>query len=147
MSQEHTCVLLVEDYQELLDLFLRILHEGGHEVIATVSAQDAEATFVREGSRVRVLVSDIDMPCMSGLELAASIQEKDCTTGVVLMSGGYLSDAVLGEIAAHGWKFLPKPFSPAALLEAVRGVVDGAPPKAPHRPPATYKPDWFEHRF
>lgn len=134
--------MLVEDYQDLLDLFLRILRKGGFDVISTVSALDAQAIFQREGASIGILVSDIDMPGMSGLTLAGMIHEKDPTAGVVLMSGGFLSDAVLDEIAAKGWTFLAKPFSPAALLHAVCNAMEGTPPEAPYRYGAPAKSGW-----
>jgi DNA-binding response OmpR family regulator len=69
-----------------------------------------------------MLVTDINMPGIDGLELARRVQAVRPTIGVVYMSGGPAAAvAALGLLA--GTAFLRKPFGPDVLLERVRDLV------------------------
>jgi CheY-like chemotaxis protein len=77
-------------------------------------------------SEIRLLITDIVMPGITGPELAASLRAERPDLRVIYMSG-YTSDTeVLRRILEDGVPFLQKPFTPGALALKVREVLDAA---------------------
>jgi PAS domain S-box-containing protein len=117
-------VLVVEDNPAVRRLTRRILETAGYTVLAAPNAAPALRAVVRWGERIDALVTDIVMPGMNGLDLAARIVEQEPDIGVVFISGN--ADGVLGrdaELRAAG-TFLAKPFTSDALRRAVAGAVE-----------------------
>jgi hypothetical protein len=117
-------VLLVEDEDAVRDLAKRILTEAGYWVTAT--SRGAEALRLLEDPRQEfdVLISDVVMPGMRGVELARRAEE--LRPGLpILMTSGYttpLSDEDRDAMAES--PLLEKPFSRRDLLGAVRRLLD-----------------------
>lgn len=104
-------VLLVEDEPLIRDLALMMLESLGYKVSA--ARDPIEALRIIEDGRVRIdlLLSDIVMPEMNGLELALKVRQISPEARLVFMSG-YTSDhAQVQEILKSDAAFLPKPFS------------------------------------
>jgi DNA-binding response OmpR family regulator len=81
---------------------------------------------------VNLLLTDVVMPLLRGTELAQRFQAISPWTKVLLMSAFKVAD-----IAASGHPFIPKPFTPEALVEKVRHVLRAQPsPFARRTPPA-----------
>ena len=74
--------------------------------------------------RVDVLVTDVIMPGMSGLELARTLQAERRSLRVLFTSGYTNHTLVESGEAGDDAEFIQKPFSPRALLEKVRLVLD-----------------------
>jgi two-component system cell cycle sensor histidine kinase/response regulator CckA len=125
----HETILLVEDEPEVRRIARKILEGGGYRVIEVSSPVAALEVFERE-HRIDVVVTDVVMPQMNGVELIRRLQEK-VRPGAplrVLCMSGYTDD----ETARHGLKdqrlpFLQKPFTPNSLRQKVREVLDGPP--------------------
>ncbi len=119
----HT-ILVCEDEPVVRRLASRALSRQGYRVL--VVSTGAEALEVLEGTTkpIDLVVSDVVMPELGGLELAAIIQERWPRIKVLLTSG-YPSRGVLGadelEIATP---FLPKPFGFAELCQKVAELLD-----------------------
>jgi two-component system, cell cycle sensor histidine kinase and response regulator CckA len=117
-------ILLVEDEEAVRELASRILSAKGYSVVAAKSVKEAEEWCEKQGGKIHLLLTDIIMPGTSGRELARRITVKHPQTRVLYMSG--YTDNVLaqgGELEA-GLSFLQKPFTPAALVQKVRDVLD-----------------------
>src|SRR5688572_20471321 len=78
-------VLLVDDQPELRRLFKRNLSKAGHEVVEAWNGR-AAIEFARQCS-FDVVISDVRMPEMSGLDLLKALYEHDADLPVVLCSG------------------------------------------------------------
>ncbi|WP_143131293.1 response regulator [Noviherbaspirillum humi] len=100
-------VLLVDDNLDLLELVIDSLNFHGHEVIA---ARDAEEALERLRSLLdlQVLISDVTMPGMSGIELAHRARQMYPGPRVLLVSGR--ADIVVAQGATEYFDFLPKPY-------------------------------------
>ena len=109
-------VLVVDDEDVLCQLTARILTDAGFRVIEAHSGAEAEALLDALDGMVQFVLSDITMPEMTGLELAAAVLARWPTLPVVLMSGQ-------GAPPAHYvGPFIPKPFTADALLGTVSGL-------------------------
>ena len=117
-------ILLVEDEEAVRELTSRILSAKGYSVVAAKSVKDAEEWCEKHGGKIHLLLTDIIMPGTSGRELARRITAKHPRTRVLYMSG--YTDNVLaqGGVLEAGLSFLQKPFTPAALAQKVREVLD-----------------------
>ncbi|GAB1641810.1 response regulator [Krasilnikovia sp. MM14-A1259] len=129
-----TLIVVAEDEDDIRALVVRILRRAGHEVI---EAADGAAALqdVRE-RHPDVLVSDIDLPSMSGLELCDAIRADAATADlpVIFVSGSLVpGDHRAADVRAT-W-LLPKPFLLGDLVACLDraltvGHHDGQPPMA-----------------
>ncbi|MBC2650155.1 sigma-54-dependent transcriptional regulator [Novosphingobium aerophilum] len=112
-----TRIALVEDDHDLLHAVTQYLTLAGHEVVPFAHAPDALAALDAEWDGV--VVSDVRMPGITGIELFRRLREKDAELPVILMTGhGDIAMAV-DLLKSGAWDFLTKPFAPEALLAAV----------------------------
>jgi two-component system, cell cycle sensor histidine kinase and response regulator CckA len=117
-------VLLVEDEEAVRELTGMILKANGYVVLPAPSALEAEHFAANHGGEIHLLLTDIMMPGTSGRELARRIIARHPRIRVLYMSG--YTDNVLaqGGVLEEGVSFLQKPFTPAALAQKVRDVLD-----------------------
>lgn len=113
-------ILLVDDDPQSLDSTRKILELAGFEVLCARDGQEALARVQQpEGGPLHLVLSDVRMPRMGGIEFIRALRVVENQIPVVLMTAyGKVEDAVwamkLGAV-----DFLSKPFRRAALLEAV----------------------------
>lgn len=114
-------VLLVDDEPTITRGYARTLADVGFEVEIANSGQQAH-------ERVRnrafdVIVSDIAMPGMSGLELLRGVREFDLDVPVVMMTGGPAVESAVQAMEYGAHRYLIKPVDPAQLEEVVARAV------------------------
>ena len=115
-------VLLVEDNDQLRTVASRILRGSGYTVVEARSGHDALEQLERS-QPVDLVVTDMVMPAMNGLELAAELGVRHPGVPVLFMSG-YSRDAQINRGDVPPPHYLEKPFTPAALTAKVREVLD-----------------------
>ncbi|HET7181476.1 MAG TPA: PAS domain S-box protein [Candidatus Limnocylindrales bacterium] len=113
-------VLLVEDEPAVRDMTRRILERAGYEVTAMENGRAAMDAVERMDGRFDILVTDVVMPVMSGLELAAWVLDRHPDTGIVMLSGYTAETLDLERLLARGAKFVSKPLSSGEMLRAIR---------------------------
>jgi two-component system cell cycle sensor histidine kinase/response regulator CckA len=115
-------VLIAEDQALVRAITRTTLQRHGYVVLEAAHPRDALAISRSEDRTIDLLLTDVVMPGMSGLELARTLRAERPTMRV-LFTSGYTSDATVdaGETDAE---FIQKPFTPRALLEKVRLVLD-----------------------
>ena len=110
-------VLIVEDEAAVRDLVARVLDRAGYEVLAAEDGPAALRIVDSDPSPIDLVLSDVVMPGMSGIELVRELGVRRPDLRVLLMSG-YTEESVLqpeGRI-----ELLPKPFTDEELLARVR---------------------------
>lgn len=119
-----TTILLVEDEPSLRLLVERVLREAGYRVLLAGDGKEALGVARGAASGIDLLVTDIVMPQMSGPALARRLKDELGDLPVVFVSGyaDQHADAGLDDDA----RFLPKPFTPADLLEVVQKSLPAA---------------------
>ena len=118
-------ILLVDDEPDILDLMAIFLEKHGDIVVKSTSAGTAIALLA--GEFFDLVITDMVMPVMSGMELIRHVQAKSHGTKIIAISGGgkVLLDDYLDEAASAGaCAILRKPFSMTDFLERVRYVMD-----------------------
>jgi signal transduction histidine kinase len=111
-------VLVVEDQNEVRALVQRILEEFGYVVLSAGEIADAFRIVERHGGPIHLLLTDMVMPEMNGVQLAERLVPLRPEMAVLYMSG-YTDYAIVN----HGC-FIQKPFTPDALARKVRAVLD-----------------------
>jgi CheY-like chemotaxis protein len=114
-------VLLVDDEQRVREVVRMMLERAGHRVVEAESAEDAIEVFSTLKS-VDLLVTDLQMPGMSGVELFDRLVERLPSLRVLFISGA-ASPADLNAIARKRAVLLEKPFSAETLANRVREVL------------------------
>jgi CheY-like chemotaxis protein len=113
-------VLIVEDDGTVRAIAARALIEAGYRVLEAESADRALALLSQNGDRLALVLTDVVMPGMSGPEFAAAIAPLAPGTPVLFTSGYPEGEIFRRGLLEPGADFLPKPFSPDALVRAVR---------------------------
>ena len=113
-------ILLVEDERHLSDAVAQILKKNNYTVDTVYNGEDG-LDYSLSGV-YDVILLDIMLPKMNGLDLLRSLREKDKTTAVILLTArGEVSDKILGlDIGADD--YLPKPFNTDELIARIRAV-------------------------
>jgi PAS domain S-box-containing protein len=123
LPRGHETLLLVEDEEAVRALARFVLRDCGYTVIEARHGEEA-LRLAEQHAHIDLLVTDVVMPKVSGADLARQLRDKRPGLRVLYLSG-YTTDAVVHhgvlEQAAH---FLQKPFTPAALAQKVREVLD-----------------------
>lgn len=115
--------LVVDDYPTLADVVCTMLESAGYDAWSAVSAE--AALQLMSEARWDVLVTDLNMPGLSGMEL---LRRRDINLPAVLMSGQE-PDALIFELRSLNAVWLQKPFSPSQLINLVaKGVRRSSPP-------------------
>lgn len=118
-------ILLVDDDEMFLDLCRHLLEQFGYTVMAVSSPYEALQRAAQDGRQFDLLLVDVIMPMMNGYELSQRITAHQPQVKTLFMSG-YSAEAVANcgiDVArAH---FVQKPFTAAALAQAVRAVLAG----------------------
>jgi signal transduction histidine kinase len=116
-------VLVVEDDAAVRSLVRRVLEGAGYEVAAVPSGDEALADAARDG-RTRLVLTDVVLPGMSGIELAGRLAAARPQLRVLFMSG-YVEPALAGDGRLDPAKdLLRKPFAAEELLSRVRSALD-----------------------
>jgi DNA-binding NtrC family response regulator len=115
-------VLLADDEPSVRVVVEKILRAAGYQVIASESGAQATDMAGKHHGGIDVLISDIIMPGVNGVELAKSVQKSRPDTKVLLISG-YFPDGIE---FLDGWKFLRKPFSPSVLTATLENLLQAA---------------------
>lgn len=115
-------VMVVDDESSIRAAVEQWLSLSGFDVQLFSRAQDCLAHLPRNFPGV--ILSDVRMPGMSGLELLAQVQQQDAGLPVILLTGHGDVPMAVEAMRDGAYDFLEKPFSPDALLSSLRRALD-----------------------
>src|SRR6185436_20545943 len=108
-------VLIVEDDAAMAQMCAKLVRRRGHLAVIAATCQEA-LTILRDASDVDVVLSDIQMPNMSGIELLLQLRRLDPHLPIILMTG-YTNVVSAAEALALGAAdYLSKPFNASTLI-------------------------------
>jgi CheY-like chemotaxis protein len=118
-------ILVVDDDPEVLALAVEVLQTAGYTVLGTVDPRHALRLVRTHAEPLHLLLTDVVMPLMSGLELAAEVRAIRPGIKILLMSAYRIKEIEDYQTRlAPGEPFLDKPFTIPALERAVRAALD-----------------------
>jgi CheY-like chemotaxis protein len=110
-------VLVVDDEDLVRQMTTRALTEAGFRVLEAHDGEEAVSLLATVGTKViGVIVSDIQMPRLDGLQLAAVVSQRWPTVPLILISGQG------GPPAGYSGPFCAKPFTPETLIAAITAL-------------------------
>ncbi|WP_306213803.1 SpoIIE family protein phosphatase [Actinoplanes sp. RD1] len=117
-------ILVADDNADMRDYLTRLLRSAGHRVETAVDGQEALERSRRQPPDL--IVSDVMMPRLDGLQLVAALRAEPRTAGtpVLLLSARAGQEASIEGLEAGADDYLVKPFSSAELLARVRANVE-----------------------
>jgi DNA-binding NarL/FixJ family response regulator len=119
-----TRVMVVDDHPMWRDAVARDLTEAGYDVVAT-AADGAQALRVAGAARPDVVVLDLQLPDMSGVEVTRGLQAAQPGVRVLVLSASGEQQDVLDAVKAGALGYLLKSAARAEFLDAVRRTADG----------------------
>ena len=118
-------ILLVEDEEMVRNLVRETLEREGYRVMDAADPIEAKKISEQYRDHIHLLITDVVMPKVSGRELAVQLTRKRPQMHVLYMSG-YTDNAIVNSgVLQKEVAFLQKPFTPAALTQKVREVLEG----------------------
>jgi len=126
----HETILLAEDEPGVRRFIRQVLAQNGYTVLEAVNGREAADLAAGHSGPIHLLLTDIVMPEMGGVELADRMKQLHSRAAVLFMSG-YHERPLAPD--AHG-ALIEKPFTRSALLQRVRDVLK--PPPAGSPPPS-----------
>jgi two-component system cell cycle sensor histidine kinase/response regulator CckA len=123
-------ILVVDDDQEVLAVAVDILEMARYTVLSTADPRHALRLVRTYEGPIHLLLTDVVMPLMNGLQLAAEVQALRPEAKILLMSAYRTKeiDDYRMRLGLQGL-FLDKPFTVAALTGAVRSLLDDRAPR------------------
>jgi two-component system cell cycle sensor histidine kinase/response regulator CckA len=116
-------VLVVEDEDAVRRLTARTLRSRGYRVIEAASAAEGFRVLADHGHSVDLVLSDVVMPGMNGVDFIENVAADLPGVATMLMSG-YADTALADRDEPLAVPFLAKPFTPGDLLDMVRTTLD-----------------------
>ena len=117
-ERQNQTILVAEDEPDVGAVVARILEKAGYPVLLADGAEAAISLWEQHESRVALLLTDVQMPGMSGSELADHILEREPRIPVLFMSGGDWN-------ACRGFGCVSKPFTRTELVGKVAAALGG----------------------
>jgi CheY-like chemotaxis protein len=133
-------ILVVDDDRSTRHLIRLQLQSAGYAVETAVDGASALARIGRKAFDLVLL--DVWMPGMDGLEVMARLREKDSPPKVVVMTVDDAPETVLRALREHACRYLTKPVEPSELIGLISEVLASGPEKPIEVISA--KPDWVE---
>jgi signal transduction histidine kinase/ActR/RegA family two-component response regulator len=120
LSGRNETILLVEDEPAVRSLAVRVLSRAGDRVLEAATPTEALRLATESAGLIKLVLSDVVMPEMTGPNLVAKVTEL-CPQTRVLYISGYTGDDIISRgLADPGLKLLQKPFSAQELVERVK---------------------------
>jgi two-component system cell cycle sensor histidine kinase/response regulator CckA len=119
-------VVLVEDEELIRRLLERVLESAEYEVLVAADGEQALRMIDKRVGEIAVLLTDLVMPGMSGLELARAARERQPDLPVLCMSG--YSEQTVRDRGGDGGEvdFIGKPFGPGELTDRIAALLRSA---------------------
>jgi DNA-binding NtrC family response regulator len=121
-EQPRESILVVDDAPETLEILRRNLGAEGYRVCTAPGV--AEALGVLASARVDLVITDLKMPKVSGLDLIRHVRENCRDTEVMMITGYATVEGAVEAVKTGADEYLPKPFTDQELSAAVRRALE-----------------------
>lgn len=119
-QQNHKTILVVADDPRTRSFVTECITKMGQKVVAATSGEEALQIIHDQEVEINLLLSEVAMPGLNGIELAKSIVDKTPSTKVIFMSGCLQPASSFTETAKYKNGFIQKPFSRKTLKRHVK---------------------------
>src|SRR5438094_417271 len=100
---------VIDDDPDVQDLLIGFFRPKGYDIVTFDDAEEAMKTISTSENFCDVIISDLRLPKMSGVELTMALQEKGITTPIIIMTAHRSAEVALEAIEAGAYDFVVKP--------------------------------------
>ena len=118
-TEETRHILVVDDESAVLNLLTALLKTRGYKTLAATNGREALALFKEHEDDVNLLITDVVMPEMDGIELAVQIRSLRPKLPALFVSG--FCENIPGSL--QEWEAVDKPFKPQELLKKIVDIL------------------------
>ena len=137
-----TRVLIVDDDRALRHALASLLQRAGYAV--EQAADGPEALVHLRGEPIDVLLLDVNLPGMSGLDVLTEVRALTEPPSVVMMTADDTPQTLVRALEGQACRYLRKPFAPAQIVEVVQDAIADAPAAALPIEVVSARPEWVE---
>ena len=120
-SEQNVCILVVDDEQDIRRIFRILLESSGYQVAEAPNGL-AAVEYIRQQPNVDLVLMDIMMPGLNGIEASRAIRER-CSAPILFLTAKTQERDKLEAYQAGGDDYLAKPFSHAELMMKVESLL------------------------
>lgn len=114
-------ILVVDDEEGMREFLGILLQKEGYQVETAQSGEEALARLGKE--RFDLVITDLKMPRMSGIDVLNKIKERDPDVGVVLITAYASTETAVDAMKGGAFDYIAKPFDVEEMKEVVRGAL------------------------
>ena len=120
-SEQNVCILVVDDEQDIRRIIRILLESSGYQVAEAPNGL-AAVEYIRQQPNVDLVLMDITMPGLNGIEASRAIRER-CSAPILFLTAKTQERDKLEAYQAGGDDYLAKPFSHAELMMKVESLL------------------------
>ena len=135
-------ILIVDDDRALRHVLAELLKDAGHTV--DQAADGPEALGRLDGDAFDIVLLDIGLPGLSGLDVLAHARAAASPPIVVMMTADDTPETLLAAVRRQAYRYLRKPFAPSAIVEVIDDAIATAPSAAMSIEVVSARPEWVE---
>jgi len=121
LKETRETILVVDDNEALLKVVVAILKHARFHVLSAENGANAIKLAKETAEGIDLLLTDVDMPLMSGPDLGQKLKKARPDMHVMLMSGGANGNLL---VLNYGWAFIQKPFVAVKLVKMIKEVLN-----------------------
>jgi CheY-like chemotaxis protein len=141
-TDEPARILIVDDDRALRHALATLLAAEGLEVVQADDGASALATL--RDTRVRLMLLDVGLPGMNGLEVLSKAADLPGRPLIVMMTADDTPETLLNAVRGQAFRYVRKPIAPTAVVEVVKETLAAAPAAAMPIEVVSAKPEWVE---
>lgn len=117
-------ILFVDDEESIRFAIEVLLRQHGYEVEVAADGREALAAYERLGAKIRLVLTDVMMPVMGGIDLIKCLRERNQHIPIIATSGMADNAAQTQLLAVGANEILPKPYSMEILLKTIHRLLN-----------------------
>lgn len=114
------CILIVDDEENMLYSLNRLLRKR-YEVVSSRSAKEAISRMKEQ--QIDLVITDLMMPEMNGIELVRHIREMNPEIGIIMITGYGDIDSYLEVMSFGAFEYITKPYNDETLLSVIEKII------------------------
>ena len=118
-------ILLVDDNSDIRTTLCTFLERKGHAVHTCPSAVEAWSSITQDAENFELVLTDVRMPQMGGVELARRMRARGSNTPIIFMAGALEDELMDAQQDLGPYAVLQKPFMLSALIDAMKEATGG----------------------
>ncbi len=134
-------ILVVDDDRSLRYVLGKLLKTAGYDV--TPAADGVEALDLLNRRKFDLVLLDIGLPLMSGLQVLSRLRKKKARPKVIVMTADDTPETVLSAVRDQAYRYIGKPFAPNIIVDLVRSALS-TPSAAQPIEVLSARPEWVE---